>query len=479
MALRPSKRIADPVHGSIALTELECQVIATPAFQRLRNVKQLGLAHYVFPNADYSRFSHSLGVCHVTGRTLEAIQNVLGATQVSEDEIQQYRLAGLLHDVGHYPYSHAMEEAIKEHYSSSLLESPTGENSGSVGEPPKPLNHESAGERVLTLDGELAKIKDQAYWQQIANIFRRQTPPRFANLVSSDLDADRIDYLMRTAHHTGLPYGNVDIEYLLSQLQIDDRERICFRAKAIRAAEHLLVCRYFDYQQVAFNKTVAGLEWLLREVLGELLTRKKIDCSANWVEGAINSGADWYRFDDSFLLHKFRELANETANDQKTGPMVRAILDRTPPKLVGDIEYLASRDEEAKKDFRRRRTIVKNKLHEWAEQFKVPLSHWHLWTKNGIELTKAGSYVPMSAALESKNEDGARVMDKYEQSLRIIEPNSATSKPIMEIPYSLMSILADNALYSLRVYVLLPRDKESLRMQIHEEIRKTPDLSWK
>lgn len=479
MALRTYKRIADPVHGSIELTELEYQVIATPAFQRLRNIKQLGLAHYVFPNADYSRFSHSLGVCHVAGRTLEAIQNVLGTSAVSDDEVQKYRLAGLLHDVGHYPYSHAMEEAIEEYYSSSLLASSTAETGSSTEEAFKFLNHESAGERVLTLDQGLVRIKDQAYWQQIADIFRRQTPPRFANLVSSDLDADRIDYLMRTAHHTGLPYGKVDIEYLLSQLQIDDRERICFRAKAIRAAEHLLVCRYFDYQQVAFNKTVAGLEWLLREVLGELLTRKKIDCSATWVENAISTGSAWHRFDDSLLWQTIRDLASETTEDAEIGPMARAILERIPPKLVGDIEYIAGRDEEAKRNFRRMKTIINSERSKWAAKFKISSRHWHIWAKNGIELTKAGSYVPISAALEPTSAESSESKDKYEQALRIIEPNSLTSVPIMEVPYSLMNVLADKALYSLRVYVLLPRDKESMKQQIREEMRTMPDLNWK
>lgn len=477
MPLHAYKRIADPVHGSIELTELEYRVIATSAFQRLRNVKQLGLAHYVFPNADYSRFSHSLGVCHVTGRTLEAIQNTAGSTEVTDDEIQHYRLAGLLHDVGHYPYSHAMEEAISEYYSSRLLAPPSVESTVEPEEESKPLNHESAGERVLTLDQQLGRICDKAYWQSIADIFRRQKPPRFANLVSSDLDADRIDYLMRTAHHTGLPYGNIDIEYLLSQLQIDDRERICFRAKAIRAAEHLLVCRYFDYQQVAFNKTVAGLEWLLREVLGELLTRNKIDCSANRLENAIETGTSWHHFDDSFVLQKIRELADETKEDAEIGPMVRAILERTPPKLVGDIEYIAGRDEEAKKNFRRMKTIVNHGFKDWAQKFKIPLRHWHLWSKNGIELTKAGSYIPISAALEGGGADSDK--DKYEQALRIIEPNCSTSVPIMEVPYSLMSVLADKALYSLRVYVLLPYEKESLKDKIRAAVRTTPDLSWK
>lgn len=476
MTLHFHKRISDPIHGSIGLTKIESRVVDTPAFQRLRNVKQLGLAHYVFPNADYSRFSHSLGVCHITGRTMMALQGVLGHSELSDGEVQQYRLAGLLHDIGHYPYSHAMEEAIAEHYSSSLLVPALP--GCSEDEEAKPLDHESAGERVLTLDSQLAMIESKPYWQSIADIFRRQKPPRFANLISSDLDADRIDYLMRTAHHTGLPYGNVDIEYLLSQIAVDDQQRICFRSRAIRAAEHLLVCRYFDYQQVVFNKTVAGMEWLLREVLSELLKRKRLKCSAQFVERAVLSGTDWYTFDDSMVLQRIRDLRSDTHDDLIVGPMVRAVLDRQPPKLVGEIDYIADRDKPVG-DFYIKRTLVKQALTRLAERFAVPLRHWHVWDKPGIELTKVGSYVSISAARDSNGQESGKAKDKFEQALRIIKPGAATSVPIMELPFSLMSVLADKALYSMRVYVLLPQEKEDEKTAIIREIKGIPDLDWK
>src|SRR5579862_6668732 len=107
------KRIADPVHGTIGLSALEANIIGTPAFQRLRNVKQLALAPLVYPGANYTRFSHSLGVCHVTGLILTALQQTTQFSDsegsISDDEIQLYRLAALLHDIGHYPFSHVME----------------------------------------------------------------------------------------------------------------------------------------------------------------------------------------------------------------------------------------------------------------------------------------------------------------------------------------------------------------------------------
>ncbi len=223
MSLTIAKRISDPVHKTIGLTELEAHVISTQAFQRLRNVKQLGLANYVFPGADYSRFSHSLGVCYITGRILDAISP--SNEKVTDRDKQLYRLAGLLHDVGHYPYSHTMEESVQNHYVSDYLEPSPSEHEGDAmpdaeefvgGE--RFFLHERVGKEVLTRDSELQELLARYGYrpEEIYSVFIREQPPRFANLISSDLDADRIDYLLRTAHHTGLPYGSVDVDYLLT-----------------------------------------------------------------------------------------------------------------------------------------------------------------------------------------------------------------------------------------------------------------------
>ena len=103
------QRITDPVHGTIELNEVESAIISSSTYQRLRHVKQLGLAYLVFPGADYSRFSHSIGACHVTGEILKALISNCSDINFTADEVVIYRLAGLLHDVGHYPFSHTME----------------------------------------------------------------------------------------------------------------------------------------------------------------------------------------------------------------------------------------------------------------------------------------------------------------------------------------------------------------------------------
>lgn len=145
------KRISDPVHGIISLTEVELAVVDSRAFQRLRGVRQLGLAHYVFPGADYTRFAHSLGACHVMGRIMEALKS--GGASIDAKMVQVHRLAALLHDVGHYPFSHATEHAMEDHYKDTLLTPPNagaaspGTEATAAVDPQEPgfLNHELLG----------------------------------------------------------------------------------------------------------------------------------------------------------------------------------------------------------------------------------------------------------------------------------------------------------------------------------------------
>jgi hypothetical protein len=280
MAAYDAKRIADPVHGTIGLSELEAKVITTQVFQRLRNIKQLGLAHYVYPGADYSRLSHSLGACHITGRILEALSRNSGTRfNPTDEEMRLYRVAALLHDIGHYPFSHAMEQALKNYYKRSLMQD--GGNGTSI----KVFKHESVGREILARDAELRQVLRDGGVDpdSVHTIFNRKTDSPLANIVSSDLDADRIDYLLRTAHHTGLPYGSIDLDYILSQMRVDEGGRVCINSKAVRTADHFLLCRYFDYQQVAFHKTVAAIELVLKDVISELLESRMLDGSAEQV----------------------------------------------------------------------------------------------------------------------------------------------------------------------------------------------------
>ena len=374
------KGISDSVHGTIELNKVETRLISTPAFQRLRAIKQLGLGYMVFPGADYSRFSHSLGACHVTQQLVQALSNA-GVT-IAEDEKVGYRLAGLLHDIGHYPFSHAMEDAIADHYASRLIQTdePNPGGSPAVSSVPESwLDHESVGKEILTTDPDVLKglqefgISPESVYQ----IFTREKPPRFSNLISSDLDADRIDFLLRTAHHTGLPYGQVDLPYILSQIRVDSEERICIHPKALRTADHFLLGRYFDYQSVAYHKTVAALELVLKDVLRALLENGSLDCSKSAIKAKIDSG-EWLRFDDAEIIRLMRELAGSTKDD-----IIRAkaesILFRRPPKMVYQLESLELRGDDSDSVHALRRKFVGERIPQWAEKFAIDEKLWYVW----------------------------------------------------------------------------------------------------
>jgi HD superfamily phosphohydrolase len=470
------KRISDPIHGTFGLSELEVKVVDSKVFQRLRNVKQLGLAHYVFPGADYSRFSHSIGVCHITGRILGSLRDK--RVPIEDKEFQLYRLAALLHDVGHYPFSHTTEEPIDNHYKQAMIvskaEQANAEVSEEIGKKPSSLNHELVGREILLNDPELNSIlKDEYQPKQIYSIILRDSPTLYGNLVSSDLDADRCDFMLRSAHFSGLPYGSADIDYLVSQVELDSSNRLCLSAKALRTADHFLLCRYFDYQQIPFNKTVTAFELVLKDVIATLLKEGRIDCSATAVSKRISED-QWFGFDDRFILDKIKELYDASDPASVEAAKAKAILTRNAPKLLGEIQKLKRREKSEEKEFLGQREAVKQRLDSWARTFDIDRSRWYLWEPAAMVLTKIGSRIPVSAVIT-----GDEDKDKYHQSIRILNRAGTDSIPIVESPDSLMSIMSDYGLYSLRVYVLFPEGQESKRAAISEYISKDLPFQWK
>lgn len=483
MAVGEVTRIADSVHGTVELSRSEAAVIGTQAFQRLRGVKHLGLASLVFPGADYSRFAHGIGTLHVTGRIVDQLSQRHG-DMVTDPDRRLYRMAALLHDIGHYPFSHTFERALNDYYSGTgLLQRKTGESdlpqtSSSAGEELEetaPLAerwlHEELGRNVILNDAAIREVLDAAEMdaEELASIIDRRQPPRYANLVSSDLDADRIDYLMRTAKHSGLPYGNVDLDYLLSQICLDKDQHICFTQKGMRAAEHVLLCRYFDYQQVSYHKTVAGLELVLNDAVGALLRLGELSCTPSDLQAMISDGR-WFGFDDAHVVAAMRRAAAMPELDDLDGKLFAAILDRRPPKLVAERERLgaASAHREA---FRGLEHAAKMRKQEWENRFGA---RFYIWTQKDTRLTKIGASVPASV-LETDADDES--YDKLQQSVRILASDNS-SKPIQEYGRSLISALSEQALYSLRVYALLSKDQEDLRHVIEASVNDDLGPTW-
>jgi len=476
LGITESKRIADPIHGAIALTKLELSIASCTAFQRLRNIKQLGLGFLVYPASDYSRFEHSIGVCHVTGLILSALKDI--DKKISDEEIQLYRLAGLFHDIGHYPFSHAIEFGLEEYYSSLLLEK---KGNGININNSKPVNidryfsHERVGKEILEKDPNITRILKEhgIYPREVYSIFLREKPPRFSNLISSDLDADRIDYLLRTAHHAGLPYGSIDVNYLLSQIRLDGNNNICLTSKALRTAEHLLLSRYFDYQQISFHKTVAGLEEVLKDLVSILLKKGYLEITAKIVTELIESG-EWQFFDDQRIINLIRDLY-VTETDEHVKNKAACVLYRHPPKLIVEYETLGRIEEETKSNFTSGLKLLYSLIPKIEEKFDISQDCIYIWKKSGTKLTKIGSYLPVTD-IHGDNKD----LDNLEQAIRILNRDGTTSTPIMSLNYSLMHILSQYALYSYRLYVLLTPKQIGLREEITDFVKtEMSHIHWK
>ncbi len=236
--INKKKVINDPVFGFINIqSELVFDLIEHPFFQRLRRIKQLGLSSLVFPGANHTRFEHALGTVHLMRQAISALR--LKGHDIAPEEAEAVTVAILLHDIGHAPFSHVLENTIVKisHEQISLLIM-------------KELNREFNGELDLAIE-----------------IFTNRYEKKFLHqLVSSQLDMDRLDYLSRDCFFTGVTEGIVGIERIIKMLDIVN-DQLVVEAKAIYSIEKFLIARRLMYWQVYLHKTVVSGEYLLRNVL--------------------------------------------------------------------------------------------------------------------------------------------------------------------------------------------------------------------
>jgi len=234
--------IRDPVHGYVKMTEAERQLVDSPFVQRLRRIHQLAGSYMVYPGATHTRFEHVIGAMHVAGQIAESLART---SELDEPTVQEVRIAALLHDVGHGPFSHMYEEVLSE--------------SGDV-------SHEDISQRVI-LETSIRDILEKngissRKMSELA-VGRRRTKPPFMNeIIAGSLSADMMDYLLRDSYFTGVEYGKVDTQRVIDSLRVAEGHLVIDDA-ALYAFEALLLARYEMFKAVYFHRTVRAAELML------------------------------------------------------------------------------------------------------------------------------------------------------------------------------------------------------------------------
>jgi len=284
--------LRDPIHKRIAFSEFERSVIDHPFFQRLRFISQLGfLQAYVYPGAVHNRFAHCIGAMHVAGRLFGRVisSSTLLTQKLTKKEIealrQRVRIAGLLHDVGHGPFSHASEAVFPR-----LKELPLNWDWWSKKEKRQAVHEDYSVLLVQTLSEE--GVFSPEFAQDVSSLIHASVHPSpwletvskrapglrslLKGLVSGEVDCDRMDYLLRDSYFCGVVYGEYDIDWLISSMHVEEQEgKLVFgiSENGVRAFEDLLLARYHMIDQVYFHKTKAGFTHHLEQAV----LQKEID----------------------------------------------------------------------------------------------------------------------------------------------------------------------------------------------------------
>jgi uncharacterized protein len=264
-----TKFIRDSVHGNLSLNEFEIKVMDSPQIQRLRRIKQLGFISLIYPGANHSRLEHSIGTMFLGSKLADHLE-------LSEYDKNLVRIAALLHDAGHGPFSHVSEAVMDVH-------------------------HEALTAEVIkntSLNDIITKEFDP---KEIIDIVNGKGP--LGPIVSGELDVDRMDYLIRDSHYTGVAYGVIDVDRIIANLKL--KQYLILDIKGIQAAEEALVARYQMYPSVYQHHTTRIVNAMFRRCLRRVFKEN------------ILSATDMYKYDDSDILCMCRNVDESESEENK------------------------------------------------------------------------------------------------------------------------------------------------------------------
>lgn len=323
-----NKIINDPIYGFITIKDpLIYELINHPYFQRLRRISQLGLTYLVYPGAYHTRFHHAIGAMHLMGRAIYTLRQK--GHEITVEEEQGVKIAILLHDIGHGPFSHALEHTLIPGVSHEALSLKIMEE----------LNAAHNGALTLAID---------IFTNNYSKYFLHQ-------LISSQLDMDRLDYLRRDSFYSGVTEGSVNSERLLTMLNVKDDELVV-DAKGIYSVEKFLVARRLMYWQVYMHKTVLSAEFMLVNILkrakhlaaqgielpGTIALRHFLNADYSWNEFEENPSVleKFVLLDDYDVMSAIKDWTNHS--DTILSELSKRITDRNLLKIRLQAEPFAS-----------------------------------------------------------------------------------------------------------------------------------------
>lgn len=450
------RQVYDNLHGHIVLNRVEARILDTPYYQRLRWIRQLGFSFYVFPGATHTRHAHALGVLHVMHRILHAV----GLASPDEkffdpsarDERTQFhrmmRLAAMLHDVGTFPFSHTIELAYINHAKEQQRIKPNK----------YVANHETLGMQIILntdFEGGITKIlKEEGIDpQELATIVSGKSKNILANqLMHSDVDADRMDYLLRDAYFTGVKLGLYDIDFLTKSMtttEVNGSPILCVREEAMNMVDSFLVSRYFWYSQIISDGTSYKFDLIAAKIHQYFLENGLAYSFDHLVEKVIQNPDEYFTFNDSYFLAKLHEYIA----GRITHPMIRELSEMLANRLApAQIKAGPVKPTLIQSDEHRKEVIAQvNAAHEWLKEElrAIDPNAWMIFD------------IPNKDVIFTKNT--ARVhkdMQKHGVKDPILLPDSAKIltregeiKLLIDMPNSLTSILSQYRNFFPRIYV--------------------------
>jgi HD superfamily phosphohydrolase len=356
------KIVNDPVYGFISFPEPELmQIIEHPWFQRLRNIRQMGMAYLVYPGAVHTRLHHSMGACHLMSIALERLKQK--GVKFNEEECVAARAAILMHDIGHGPFSHALENTIVEG-----------------------VKHETISRLIIKKMGEENGILEKA-----RQIFDHAYPKQYLHqLVSSQLDVDRMDYLNRDSFYTGVSEGVIGYDRILEMLTVRNGE-LMVEEKAVHSVEKFIIARRLMYWQVYLHKTVIGAEQLIINILtrAKEIARDGGELFASpTFRYFLYHGVSQADFNDPDILALFCELDDhdilssikvwQSHKDPTLSLLCKMLINRRLYKINLSSQSLKENLEEAREKVSKSLSIDKDMLHYFVGEGTTSTSTYDL-----------------------------------------------------------------------------------------------------